>query len=183
MRPAAAVIAVFCLLAAPAPAQKAGGEGAPLQSPVLIIDQDRLFAESQLGADALGRIEDEARALAAENRRIEAELLQEERALTEERPGLAAEEFTARATAFDDKVQRLRAEQDAKARELARAREEVRADFLGEIGGVLSDIARERGAVVMLDRRQVFLSVDAIDVTDEAIERINRAVGEAGGPD
>src|SRR6056297_648988 len=167
MRPAAAVIAVFCLLAAPAPApaQKAGGEGAPLQSPVLIIDQDRLFAESQLGADALGRIEDEARALA------------------EERPGLAAEEFTARATAFDDKVQRLRAEQDAKARELARAREEVRADFLGEIGGVLSDIARERGAVVMLDRRQVFLSVDAIDVTDEAIERINRAVGEAGSPD
>lgn len=151
-----------------------------LQSPVLIIDQDRLFAESQLGAAALGRIEDEARALAAENRRIEAELLDEERALTEERARLAIPEFTARATAFDEKVQRLRSEQDTKARALARAREEARADFLGEIGGVLSDIAREREAVVMLDRRQVFLSVDAIDVTDEAIARINAALVSPG---
>jgi len=178
MRPAATALAAFCLLAGPAPAQEEGTGGEPLQSPVLILDQDRLFAESQLGAAALGRIEDDARALASENRRIEAELLEEERALTEERARLTVEEFTARANAFDDKVQQLRAEQDAKARALARAREEARADFLGEIGGVLSDIARERGAVVMLDRRQVFLSVDAIDVTDEAIVRINRAVSD-----
>lgn len=188
MRLAAAALAAACLLTAPADAQQAtqqtsGPDGAPLQSPVLIIDQDRLFAESQLGAAALGRIEEDARALAAENRRIEAELLEEERALTDERALLTPEEFTDRANAFDQKVQRLRSEQDSKARALSRSREEARADFLGDIGGVLSDIARERGAVVMLDRRQVFLSVDAIDVTDEAIVRINRAVSGEDGAD
>lgn len=170
------LVAVALLSMPPAlPAQEV------LQSPVLIIDQDRLFTESQLGAAAVARIEDEARALAAENRRIEAELLEEEQALTAIRGSLAIEEFTERANAFDQKVQRLRAEQDAKARALERARSEARAAFLGEIGDVLSSIARERGAVVMLDRRQVFLSVDAIDVTDEAIERINRALGTAAG--
>lgn len=144
---------------------------------MLVIDQDRLFAESQIGAAALTRIEGDARSLAAENRKIEAELLEEERALTEERNTLTIEEFTERANAFDEKVQRLRNEQDTKVRALTRAREEARSEFLGDIGGILSDIARERGAVVMIDRRQVFLSVDSIDVTDEAIARINRALG------
>lgn len=172
----AMVLACACLAAGAALAQ--GQE--PLQSPVLVIDQDRLFAESQLGAAALSRIEDDARTLAAENRRIEAELLEEERALTEERDTLSIEAFTERANAFDEKVQRLRNEQDTKVRALTRAREEARGEFLGDIGGVLSEIARERGAVVMIDRRQVFLSVDAIDVTDEAIERINRVLGATG---
>ncbi len=40
---------------------------------------------------------------------------------------------------------------------------------------VLSDLVRERGAVVVLDRRDVFLSADAIDITDEAIARLNTA--------
>lgn len=168
----AIVLALACLVACPA----LGQSPESLQSPVLVIDQDRLFAESQLGAAALSRIEGDARSLAAENRQIEAELLEEERALTEERAELSVEEFTERANSFDEKVRRLRNEQDAKARALTRAREEARSQFLGDIGDVLSDIARERGAVVMLDRRQVFLSVDAIDVTDEAIARINRAL-------
>lgn len=176
----AATLVALGLLAAPAPAQEAGGQ--VLRSPVLIIDQDRLFSESRIGSAALLEIEDDARDLAAENRRIEAELLEEERALTEDRATLSVSEFTERANAFDDKVQRLRSEQDAKSRALARAREEARAAFLGDIGGVLSDIARERGAVVMLDRRQVFLSIDAIDVTDEAIERINTALTPGEGP-
>ncbi|MDJ1008153.1 MAG: OmpH family outer membrane protein [Paracoccaceae bacterium] len=177
-RAAAALLAGFWLIGAAASVSAQSAEA--LRSPVLIIDQDRLFAESQLGAAALRRIEDDARRLAAENRRIEAELLEEERALTERRASLTPEAFTAEANVFDEKVQRLRSEQDTKARALAQAREEARADFLGEIGGVLSEIALERGAVVMLDRRQVFLSVDAIDVTDEAIDRINVALGTAG---
>lgn len=152
----------------------------PASSVILIIDQDRLFTETNLGERALRELDDQARALAAENRRIEAELLAEERELTEQRPTLSPESFTELADAFDAKVQRLREEQDAKSRELARLREERRQAFFGEIGDVLSDITRERGAVVMLDRRQVFLALDSIDVTDEAIRRINAALGDGG---
>lgn len=147
-----------------------------VQSLILVIDQERIFAESQLGAAALNEIEAAARALAQENRAIEAELLAEEQALTERRTQMAPAEFSALADAFDQKVQRLRDEQDTKSRALARSREEARQAFFGDVGGILSDIARERGAVVMLERRQVFLSVDTIDVTDEAINRINLAL-------
>lgn len=73
-------------------------------------------------------------------------------------------------------------EQDTKSRALSRARDEAQQAFFGDVGGILSAIARERGAVVMLERRQVFLSIDLIDVTDEAIERINQALSTEEAP-
>ena len=63
----------------------------------------------------------------AENRRIEAELTAEERTLTEIRDDLSPVQFRARAAAFDEKVQRLRREQDEKARALGQTDEEARA--------------------------------------------------------
>jgi Skp family chaperone for outer membrane proteins len=142
-------------------------------SPVLTIDQERLFSETRPGLRSARAIEGEAEALAEENRRIEEELRAEELDLTARRSELSAEEFTTLADAFDQKVQRIRAEQDAKARRIAEMQEEARQSFLIEVGGILSDLVRERGAVVILDRRDVFLSADIIDITDEAIARIN----------
>ncbi|MEL7104646.1 MAG: OmpH family outer membrane protein [Pseudomonadota bacterium] len=160
----------------------AGAQDPVAQSQVLVIDQERLFSESQLGAAALSEIETAALELAAENRRIEAELLAEEQALTQQRAEMSPAEFSGLADAFDAKVQRLRDEQDTKSRALTRARDEAQQAFFGDVGGILSAIARERGAVVMLERRQVFLSVDVIDVTDEAIERINAALSSDPPP-
>lgn len=175
-------LALACFLmavGAPGMAQEQVQSTPAPQSIVLVIDQERLLRESQLGASVLAKIEADAVALATENRQIEAELLAEEQALTEQRASLTPEAFSELADAFDEKVQRLRSEQDTKSRALAQAREQAPQAFFGEIGGVLSAIARERGAAVMLERRQVLLSVDTIDVTDEAIARINLALDEA----
>lgn len=175
---AAALLLAALVTAALAPAP---GRAQPLDlavSPILIIDQERLFAESQLGARIAAGIEDEAEALAAENRRIEAELIAEELALTEQRAELPVDEFRALADAFDEKVQRIRAEQDAKELDLQRRREEERQEFLNRIGPILGELARERGAVAVLDRRAVFLAADRIDITDEAIDRLNAEIAE-----
>ncbi len=147
--------------------------------PVLTIDQDRLFSETRLGAEKLEQLEQDAQALATENKRIEAELIEEERLLTEQRAGLSSEEFRQLADAFDQRVQKLRAEQDEKARLLNRTRDEARAAFFNEVAVIISDIVREKGALVVIDRRDVFLSADRIDITDEAIERVNEAEGRA----
>lgn len=163
----AALAALLLTLAAPVL-----GQGA---SPVLVIDQDKLFTETRLGAEALDALEKQAQDLATENQSIETDLLAEELELTEKRPSLTPEEFRALADAFDQRVQRLRAEQDEKARKLNRAREEAQSNVLRASANIISDIVRSRGAVVVLDRRNVFLSADSIDITDEAIEKINAA--------
>lgn len=165
--------ALALVLAAPATAQEAA-----TASPVLTIDQDRLFAETRLGAETLADLERRAQELASENQQIEAALIAEERDLTEMRTTMEPGAFRDLADAFDVKVQRIRAEQDDKARALTRTRDEARAAFFNEVAVILSDIVREKGALVVIDRRDVFLSADRIDITDEAIERINAERGQ-----
>ncbi|MEM9425519.1 MAG: OmpH family outer membrane protein [Pseudomonadota bacterium] len=162
---------VLCLAATVASAQQA-------VSPVLTIDQDRLFSETRLGAETRAELEREAQVLASENTEIENRLIAEERELTEQRTELKPEEFRALADAFDERVQKLRAEQDEKGRQLNRRGEDARAAFFNEIAVILSDIVREKGALVVIDRRDVFLSADRIDITDEAIARINETSSE-----
>lgn len=171
------------ILATSAPLFGAGRAGAqdatPLPPPVLTLDQERLFAQSRAAGQISDEIERRSAELAAENRRIEAELSAEELDLTERRETLPPDEFRALADAFDAKVERLRTEQDAKERDLQRLREEERQNFLRRITPILTQLARERGALVILERRTVILSADTIDVTDAAIERIDEALLEA----
>lgn len=161
----------------------------PVQNPVvevpapfLTIDQERLFAESAFGRRVGRELEERSNALAAENRRIEAELIDEEQALTDARPTLPPDEFRNRADAFDAKVQQIRAEQDAKAEALGRFRETEQQRFAGSIAGVLGDIARARGALAVMDRRQMLVSIDSIDITDEAVAALDAQLGDGTEP-
>ena len=146
-----------------------------VQPPILVIDQDRLFSETRLGAASLAEIEQAANDLKTENQQIEEQLITEERALTEQRAALPADEFRALADDFDTRVQRIRGEQDEKARTLTRAQENARSDFFRDVAAIISDIVREKGALVVIDRRNVFLSAEQIDITNEAIARVNAA--------
>ncbi len=146
--------------------------------PILTINQDRLVSETIRGARIASELEAQVAALADENAEIESQLVAQEQELTERRETLTPDEFRALADAFDLEVQRIRAEQDEKAREINVLRENARQTFLNEAALVISEIVRERGALVVLDRRDVFLSADSIDITDEAIRRINGSQNE-----
>lgn len=172
---AAAALLAAALLAAPAAAQQAAS---PAPSPILTLDPERLYVRSRAAASGLAAIEAQAEALATENREIEAALAAEELDLTEKRPDMEPAAFRKLADAFDEKVQIIRDEQDAKAGELQRLRDDERQAFLQRARPVLAEIARERGAYIVLDRRSVFLSADQIDITDEAILRMDAALEE-----
>lgn len=174
---------VPALSAFPVQGQTVPNEVAPIQSPLLVLDQEKLFDGSNVAESISQEIERRSLDLAAENRAIEAELVAEELDLTERRATLTPEVFRTLADAFDEKVQRIRTEQDAKTRELQRLREQERQNFLRRISPVLAEIVRERGAVAVLDRRSVFLSAESIDITAEAIARINAFFEEAAPRD
>lgn len=143
------------------------------QSRILILDSERVYVSSSTGQKVSTDLETRLDALAAENRRIETELETEEKDLTEKRKTMDPVEFRALANAFDEKVQRLRAEQDAKQQELQRLREAERQSFIQAMTPIISQIAVEYGAVVILERRSVLLAADTIDITDQVIARIN----------
>jgi Skp family chaperone for outer membrane proteins len=148
-------------------------------APLLTLDQDRFFLESDFGKAAVERERAATAALEQENKRIEAELVTEEQTLTDLRKTLSAEEFTARAEAFDQKVERIRTEQDAKSRQLTTARDKDRQEFLKAAVPVLGELLGQKQATVILDKNLVIVSLSAIDVTDEAIALVNAALAKA----
>ncbi|TXH83743.1 MAG: OmpH family outer membrane protein [Rhizobium sp.] len=149
-------------------------------APLLILDQDRFFLESEFGRAVIERERQAAAALEQENKRIEAGLVAEEQALTDLRKTLPAEEFSARAQDFDQKVERIRDEQDAKSRQLTEARDRDRREFLQAALPVLGDLLGQKQAAAILDKNMIIVSLAAIDVTDEAIAAVNKA--RAGKP-
>ncbi|MGV6847770.1 MAG: OmpH family outer membrane protein [Marinibacterium sp.] len=153
------------------------------KNPILTIDSDRFFADSEFGRRIAATIEAESADLAAENRRIEAELTAEEKDLTARRATTPPEEFRALADAFDAKVQTIRQTQDAKARALTERRDADRVTFLRAAQPVLEDILNETGATVILERNSVFFSSNASDITDRAIAGINASIGSGADPE
>lgn len=164
-------VAALVLLAGAAQAQDA-------KAPLLTLDQDRFFLESDFGKAAVERERAQSAVLEQENKRIEAELVAEEQALTDLRMTLSAEEFSSRAAAFDAKVERIRSEQDAKARQLIERRESERNEFLRSAAPILGELLGEHGAVAILEEGLVIVSLSAIDVTDEAIAKLNAALAK-----
>ena len=177
MRAGFFLLVMLVLIAAaehgPARAQQLG----VVQSDVLVIDIERLLAETVYGQRLQSEIEAERDALIARNERVATELEAEEQALTELRATTPPEEFRDLADAFDTKVTQLRRESERLSRDLERQRELAPVQFMRVVQPVLGEILREADAVALLDVRSVILRADVADVTDIAISRIDARIG------
>ena len=171
---AAGLMAVLLALPAPLLAQ----ETELPRAPVLMIDRNRLFSESAFGRAAEARFQAESQALIAENLRLEQALEAEERDLTDQRATLEPEAFQTLAQEFDTKTEAIRAAQDAKSRAITAQRETDRQRFLQAAVPVLGELMGDAGAVAIFDKEMVILSLRGVDITDEAIERIDAALGD-----
>lgn len=179
MRQALAGFAGLSLLAGALPAST---QEAPAKSPVVTVDQERLFVESAWGARALADIDKASRELQAENRRIEAALTAEEKDLTDRRPSLQPTDFRKLADAFDDKVSRIRKAQDTKLRDLTARHDAARKAFFDAVLPVMGKVMEAQGAFAILDNRAVFMSARSIDITDEVIAAADKELGDGTGP-
>lgn len=151
--------------------------GVPL-SGVLTLRTDVFFNESAFGRRVTQEVDAEGAVLTAENRRIEGELRDEEQQLTERRQTMAPDDFRRLADAFDQKVQEIRRVQDAKLEEINKMREDARREFLTVSLPILQEIMREAGAGAILEKSSVFLSAEAADITELAIQRIDAVLGD-----
>ncbi|WP_171054564.1 OmpH family outer membrane protein [Roseovarius arcticus] len=149
-----------------------------VQSQILVLDPDRLFAESQVGQRLTDQYQSERDALIASNRELEAQLRGEEQALTASRSTMSATDFRAEADAFDARVRSIRTENERKARDLERGRELAPLALMRMAEPILIQVMRDTGGQIILDNRQVLLRADAIDITDLAIARVDETIGD-----
>ncbi len=149
-----------------------------VQSEILSLDAERLFAETQMGQRLSEEIQAKREQLVSRNQEIQAVLELEEKQLTDLRTETSPEEFRQMADAFDAKVQEIRRDSERQILDLERERERAPVFFMKTVEPVLVSLMREAGGVVVLNNRSILLRVDVIDITDIAISRIDREFGD-----
>ena len=149
---------------------------------IVTLDQDQLYLGTQYGRALQAKFESESAALLAENRKIDAALEAEERDLTTKRTTMTAQDFRPLAEAFDTKANDLRKAQDVKSTELAKSRDADRQAFFQAVAPILGDYMVERGAVAILDKSAIVVSLGSIDITKEVIARIDTRLGDGSKP-
>ena len=171
------LILVFGLLLS---AGGASSQGFPVYKeslPVASLNSERLFSESLAGKAILEASREKTVTLSEENRRIESELEQEERELTEKRKTLPAAEFQALADAFDEKVVKIRRTQNAKGSALSQELEAARREFSNRVRPILLQLMSERGIIFVLNEQAIALAVSSGDITNDALKRIDNEIG------
>ncbi|SHM23388.1 periplasmic chaperone for outer membrane proteins Skp [Roseovarius litoreus] len=154
-----------------------------VQSDVLVVNPDLLFAETRLGQRMTDELQTERDALIALNRDLEQQLESEEKALTELRAETSPEEFRRMADSFDQKVQQIREDSERRVRDLERSRSQAPVTFMRIVEPILIEIMRDADAAVILDSRATLLSVDAVDITALAISRVDETIGDTMPPE
>lgn len=145
-----------------------------------ILDQDELFRGSRLGQQILAEIRAAEAALEAENQALVDQLAAEERALTEARASLPPDEFRARADAFDARVEAIRQERAERSRALNAESEAMAQRFFDSALPVLVQMMADTGVQALLKPDVMILGPDWLDITPEAIARLDAALAPPG---
>jgi len=157
-------------------AQDTDDDGA--RSLVLIVDMQRIKSDTSAGRDMLTKqIEIRQRiqsGLAERRERLQGE----EKRLAEEREKLEPEEFREQVRAFEQQVFANREFSERESRRLQLLLSGASALLKERATAVLAGIMRERQAEVLLDSTQIILSVNSLDITDEAIRRLDEVLPE-----
>lgn len=165
-----------------------GPDAPPATAGIMTIDPEAVFTHSLWGQRVQADLERQSREIAAENERLASQFAAEEQELTNLRSALPPDEFRRRADDFDRRVVEVRRQRDAVGRALQDRLESERAAFFRAALPVLAELMQERGAVVVLDQRAIFVSARSADVTEALIALLDDRIGagpegDAGTPD
>ena len=174
----ACFVAVFATFGAGVAAQQQQDQTLVLPSPIMVVDFERVFAESLYGKRISDALNAERERVQTENDRLAEELLAEESALTSARATMSVADFRAAADAFDERAQAVRASRDAEQSRLVNLRDTERDRFIERIQPLIATMMVERGAVVAMDRRAVLRALGSANATEDAIARINATLGD-----
>ncbi len=152
-------------------------------SSVAVIEVDRMFADSLWGQRVAADIQAAVNDLEDQNRQLETDLAVEESNLTEMRLSMDPAEFSALADAFDEKVRAIRTATENKVSALNQLQQSEFARFRTLSEPVLVEVASEMNASVVMDKRSVYLSLDAVDITDRVVSRIDSTFGDGSTPE
>ena len=149
------------------------------KSSLFTVDMGKLYRSSDVGKNIILNNNIDRQALQNENEELELELLSEEKELSELRKKLPLDQFRPKALVFDEKVSIIRIEQGKKEENLKNKARQGETEFYKKVYPLLYELLLDRGGLLLIDKRNVILWDSSVDITDDAIELINRVLSNS----
>lgn len=169
MRLVGAILALALLLA-PA-GVRAADDGAPL---ILVIDVQGVVRDSAAAKGIQQQIDELRRSYQEEFGAIEEQFRAMEAQLAQDRTVLPPDQFDAKLRDFEQRLTEMQREAQARRAALDMGLDQAMDTVRTALLEVVSTIARERNAHVVLNKAQVVLVDRALDVSADALARLNQ---------
>lgn len=161
---------VVALLGADARAQAARQAPAAV---IILVDSQEILAESAAGKSLRAQIESYRKKFQADLSKREDDLRKQEAELKRQRTLLSPEAFEERRKTFEQQVTGVQREIQDRNKSFETALTDARKQLLTALEPIFADIMKEYGANLMLDQNQVVLGATTLDITKEAIRRLD----------
>jgi Skp family chaperone for outer membrane proteins len=165
-------LALFICLCAAAPAAAqtpSTGDG----TVIIVVDLQRILREAAAVQALQQQLGNAREAFQAEIRQREEELRRLDQELARERPTLPPEVYTERRQDLAEQLAALQSAVQERRRQLDQAMNEGMRQVQSELLPVLQQITEEHGADLMLAKTSIVLVRPELEVTDDALARLN----------
>jgi len=148
------------------------------QAAILIVDMERLGAESAAGKSGAQQLQSKAQAVQARAKQLGDSLNAEVDAVRRQQQtnAMAPEALQAKERELNQKQNTYRQEIANREQDLARSQAYVREQIFGAVGPIIQQVMRERGASVVVAREAALAFNQALDVTSEVVRRLDTAL-------
>lgn len=140
---------------------------------IAVVDMERILQTSDAAQNIQAQLEVEREAFAGEVTELEEGLRGAEQELRRQRTILSQEAFNEQLRAFESRAGETQREVALRNRALEVGLNEALAVLLNNARQVVAEIAQEKGANVVLARRQVLLADRSLELTDLVLEALN----------
>jgi Skp family chaperone for outer membrane proteins len=148
------------------------------QTSIIVVDMDRVGAESAAGKSGASQLKSQADSVQARAKTLADQLRGEEETLVKARQAntMAPEAFQAKVKDLQTKQNNARTELGGREQQFARSQAYVRQQIFNAVGPIIQTLMRERGATIVLARDAALAVSPTLDVTAEVIRRLDAAL-------
>jgi outer membrane protein len=174
----AAALAALALGTATALPTAAFAQAAAAQTSIIVVDMDRVGADSAAGKSGQTQLKSKLDSLQARGKTLADQLRSEEETLLKARQAntMAPDAFQAKVKELQTKQNSARTELGNRENELQRSQAYVRQQIFNAVGPIVQAVMRERGASIVLAREAALAVSPTLDVTAEVIRRLDAAL-------
>lgn len=140
---------------------------------VAILGVTEIMRDSAASRIVLGEIQKREAALKAEVEKRENALLAADQQLAQQRGTLSAEEFAKKRAELQQQAGEVRKYAQGQRAQIAELARKGETQIRGVLLKIVQDIAREKGIMLVLNKSEVVLFPNELDITAEAMKRLN----------